>query len=82
MDVKIENVHTYWNKNCYTIRPMGQNSEVNLNSNEFLAKSLDENIRETILGSPIVNFCTVQLYDDFGNTFSSCKNDSSIQFLS
>jgi hypothetical protein len=76
IDVKIEKAYSYWNKDCCTIRPIGQSNEVNLNLNEFLSKSVDENIRETILTSPIVSFCTVQLYDDFGNTFSSCKNEN------
>jgi hypothetical protein len=76
MNVKIEKAHTHWKKNCCTIQSMGHNNEVNLNSNEFLSKSIDENTRETILTSPIVSFCTVQLYDDFGNIFSSCKNEN------
>jgi hypothetical protein len=76
IDVKIEKAYSYWNKDCCTIRLIGQSNEVNLNLNEFLSKSVDENIRETILTSPIVSFCTVQLYDDFGNTFSSCKNEN------
>jgi hypothetical protein len=76
MDVKIERAHTHWKKNFCIIRSMGQNSKVNLSSNEFLSKDLDENIRETILTSPIVSFCTVQLYDDFGNTFNSCRNEN------
>jgi hypothetical protein len=82
MDVKIEKAHTHWKKNCCIIRSMGQNSKVTLNPSEFLPKELNENIRETILTSPAVSFCTVQLYDDFGNTFSSCKNENSHrQFL-
>jgi hypothetical protein len=76
MDVKIEKAHTHWKKNCCVIQSMGHNNEVNLNSNEFFSKELGESMRETILTSPIVSFCTVQLYDDFGNTFSSCKNEN------
>ncbi len=82
MDVKIEKALTHWKKNCCIIQSMGQNNEVTLSSNEFLSKELDESIRETILTSPIVSLCTIQLYDDFGNTFSSCKNEiSHRQFL-
>jgi hypothetical protein len=82
MDVKIEKAPTHWKTNCCIIQSMGQNNEVNLNSNEFLAKSIDESIRETVLASPVIHFCTVQLYDDFGNTFSSCNNEiSHRQFL-
>jgi hypothetical protein len=76
MDVKIEKAHTHWKKNCCIIQSMGRNNEVNLNSNEFLPKELEESIRETILTSPIVSFRTVQLYDDFGNIFSSCRNEN------
>jgi hypothetical protein len=83
IEVKIEKAHTHWKKNCCILRPTGQNNEVNLSSNEFLSKELDANIRETIFTSPTVNFCTVQLYDDFGNIFSSCKNENEHrQFLS
>jgi hypothetical protein len=74
MDVKIEKAHTHWKKNCCTIQAMGQDREVNLSSEEFLSKEVDESIRETVLTSPVIHFCTVQLYDDFGNTFSSCNN--------
>jgi hypothetical protein len=82
MGVKIEKAHTHWKNNCCIIRSSGQNDEVNLNSYEFVSKELDGNICETILMSPTVNFCTVQLYDDFGNTFSSCRNENSHrQFL-
>ncbi len=82
MDVKIEKAPTHWKKNCCIIQTIGQNNEVTLSSNKFLSKGLDESIRETILTSPIVSFCTIQLYDDFGNTFSSCKNENSHhQFL-
>jgi hypothetical protein len=82
MDVKIEKTHTHWKKNCCIIQSMGQHNEVNLNSDEFLSKELGETIREKLLTSPIASFCTVQLYDDFGNTFSSCKNENSHrQFL-
>ncbi len=82
MDVKIEKAPTHWKKNCCIIQSMGQNNDVNLNSNEFLAKSIDENIRETALASSVIHFCTMQLYDDFGNTFSSCNNEiSHRQFL-
>jgi hypothetical protein len=76
MDIKIEKAPTHWKKNCCIIQSMGQNNEINLSSNDFLSKELDENIHEAILISPIVNFCTVQLYDDFGNTSSSCKNEN------
>jgi hypothetical protein len=76
IEVKIEKAHTHWKKNCCILRSTGQNNEVNLSSNEYLSKELDANIRETILTSPTVNFCTVQLYDDFGNIFSSCKNEN------
>jgi hypothetical protein len=76
IDVKIEKAHTHWKKNCCIMRSTGQRNEVNLSSNEFLSKELDENIHEAILTSPIVSFCTVQLYDDFGNTFSSCQNEN------
>jgi hypothetical protein len=76
MDVKIEKTYTHWKKNCCIIQSMGQNNEVNLNLDEFLSKSIDENIREMTLVSPIVHFCTVQLCDDFGNTFSSCINEN------
>jgi hypothetical protein len=83
IEVKIEKAHTHWKKNCCILRSTGQNNEVNLSSNEFLSKELDANIRETIFTSPTVNFCTVQLYDDFGNTFSSCNNENEHrQFLS
>jgi hypothetical protein len=82
MEIKIEKALTHWKTNCCIIQPMGQNNEVTLSSNEFLSKEVDENIRETILTSPLVSFCTIQLYDDFGNTFSSCKNEiSHRQFL-
>jgi hypothetical protein len=82
MDVKIEKAHTHWTKNCCTIQAMGQNKEVNLCSEEFLSKEVDESICETSLSLSIASFCTVQLYDDFGNTFSSCKNENSHrQFL-
>jgi hypothetical protein len=82
MDVKIEKAHTHWTKNCCTIQAMGQNKEVNLCSEEFLSKEVDESIRETSFSSSIASFCTVQLYDDFGNTFSSCRNENSHrQFL-
>ncbi len=76
MDVKIEKAYSHWKKNCCIIQSMGQNNEVNLNSNEFLSKPIDESIREMTLVHPIVRFCTVQLYDDFGNTFSSCQNEN------
>jgi hypothetical protein len=83
IDVKIEKAHTHWKRNCCITRSTGQSNEVNLSSNEFLSKELDENIHEAILTSPIVSFGTVQLYDDFGNIFSSCKNENSHhQFLS
>jgi hypothetical protein len=82
IDVKIERAHTHWKKNCCIIRSSGQNDEVNLNSYELLSKGPEESMRETILTSPIVSFCTVQLYDDFGNTSSSCKNENEhSQFL-
>jgi hypothetical protein len=82
MDVKIEKAHTHWKKNCCIIQTMGQDREVNLTSNEFLAKELSETLHEKLSTSPIASFCTVQLYDDFGNTFSSCKNENSHrQFL-
>jgi hypothetical protein len=82
MDVKIEKAHTHWKKNCCTIQAMGQDREVNLSSEEFLSKEIDESMREASLSSLIVSFCTVQLYDDFGNTFSSCRNENNHrQFL-
>jgi hypothetical protein len=82
IDVKIERAHTHWKKNCCIMQSMGQNNEVNLNANEFLSKELEKGVRETILTSSIVSFCTIQLYDDFGNTFSSCRNENSHrQFL-
>ena len=76
IDVKIEKALTHWTKNCCIIRSSGQHDEVNLNSHELLSKGLEESIHEAILTSPIVNFCTMQLYDDFGNTFRSCKNEN------
>jgi hypothetical protein len=76
MDVKIEKAPAHWKKNCCIIHTMGQNNEVTLNSNEFLSKGLDESTRETILTPLMTNFCTVQLYDDFGNVFKSCKNEN------
>jgi hypothetical protein len=76
IEVKIERAHTHWKKNCCILRSTGQNNEINLSSNDFLSKELDENIHEAILTSPIVNFCTMQLYDDFDNIFSSCKNEN------
>jgi hypothetical protein len=82
IDVKIERAHTQWKKNCCIIQSMGQNNEVNLKANELLSKDLEESICEITLFSPVVNFCTVQLYDDFGNTFSSCRNENNHrQFL-
>jgi hypothetical protein len=82
MDVKIEKAHTHWKKNCCTIQAISQDREVNLSSEEFLSKEVDESMREISLSSLIVSFCTVQLYDDFGNTFSSCRNENSHrQFL-
>ncbi len=83
MGVKIEKAPTHWKKNCCIIQSMGQNNEINLSSNDFLSKELDENIHEAILTSPIVNFRTMQLHDDFGNIFSSCRNENEHrQFLS
>ncbi len=83
MDVKVEKAQTHWKRSCCIIHSMGQSTDINLTSNESLSKELGENVRETILTSPIVSFCTVQLHDDFGNTFSSCKNENNHrQFLS
>jgi hypothetical protein len=82
IDVKIEKARTHWKKNCCIIRSVGQNNEVNLSTNEILSKDLEESICESTLFSPVVNFGTVQLYDDFGNTFNSCRNENNHrQFL-